>query len=286
MVGKIAAVLFFVLCLPAAMAAGYDDFTTGMTAYLRGDTEAAIKAFTVALAAPDLPKVYVAAAHRGRAQAYLRLDKCAEAETDIEAYIAQKGLSTEIRILRFWSRLCAKDEAAVQSEFAGLVGEKIGASDYWQLAQLEVQYGLFDGAAKTNAKAFAAVDKSTDDAAYILLWRAMSEDRAGTLDKAVLAADLTPLKLDKWPRPVLDLYLGKQTPKGVMDEATSWRRTRETAQMCEANYYVGEWQLARGDKAAAAPLLAAAVEKCPGDFIEYPAAAAEIKRQGLPPPAE
>jgi len=47
---------------------------------------------------------------------------------------------------------------------------------------------------------------------------------------------------------------------------------------CEAQLYIGEWHLLRGNGAEAKPALQAAVDTCPKDFIEYVAAVAELKR--------
>ena len=69
-----AACLAWVLLTAPVLAAGYDDFTSGMTANLRGESERAVASFTAALAAPDLVPAYKPAAYRGRAAAYLALE--------------------------------------------------------------------------------------------------------------------------------------------------------------------------------------------------------------------
>jgi len=47
-----------------------------------------------------------------------------------------------------------------------------------------------------------------------------------------------------------------------------------------AQFYAGEWQLLRGDRAAAAAALKMAVETCPKSFIEFKGAKAELTRIG------
>jgi hypothetical protein len=49
---------------------------------------------------------------------------------------------------------------------------------------------------------------------------------------------------------------------------------------CEAQFYIAEWELTRSDHPAAIKRLSDAVEICPKNFIEYPAARAELKRLG------
>ena len=107
----------------------------------------------------------------------------------------------------------------------------------------------------------------------------MSADRAGTLDQAALAADLSELDVDDWPAPLLDLYRGKMSADKVYSEAAS--RDAQTAinQKCEADFYIGEWQLARKNETAAKPLLQQAASECPHNFLEYFTAQVELKRQ-------
>jgi lipoprotein NlpI len=47
---------------------------------------------------------------------------------------------------------------------------------------------------------------------------------------------------------------------------------------CEAQFYLGEWRLARGDRAKAKEALEAAKATCPASFYEYDGAVAELGR--------
>jgi rhomboid protease GluP len=47
---------------------------------------------------------------------------------------------------------------------------------------------------------------------------------------------------------------------------------------CEAQFYVGEWHLLRGDRAAAAAALQLAEGSCPKEFYEYEGAVIEQMR--------
>ncbi len=53
-------------------------------------------------------------------------------------------------------------------------------------------------------------------------------------------------------------------------------------EQCEAQFYVGEWRLLRGDQIGAAAAWQAAVDRCPRSFIEYKGARAELKRLNPP----
>jgi hypothetical protein len=52
-------------------------------------------------------------------------------------------------------------------------------------------------------------------------------------------------------------------------------------QKCEADFYLAEWHIARGDTAAAKPLIVSALAGCPPNFIERLGAKAEAERLGL-----
>ena len=55
---------------------------------------------------------------------------------------------------------------------------------------------------------------------------------------------------------------------------------RNTDERCEAQYYIGEWQLLRDARVEAVTALRFAAETCKKNFIEYYGAIAELKRLG------
>lgn len=270
----------------AALAAGYDDFALGMTENLRGNSQNAVTAFTAALAAPDLAAAYKAPAYRGRAAAYLQLDRCQEALDDLKAYELLKGRDETILRYRVETELCLKDTAAARKDLQEIAKGNVGADDLWQFARVEWRYGLFEDAMTAGQEAFSAINKKTRRAAYFLLWQALTAQRAGKFDAANISAGLAQLKLDDWPKPLFDLYLGQQTPEGVQNEAKTLHLSKQEAQACEANFYTAEWHLGRGEKDAAVPLLLAVTKRCPIDFIELSASKSELKRLGIAVPEE
>jgi len=270
-----------------ASAAGYDDFTLGMTANLRGESERAIASFTAALAASDLAAPYKPAAYRGRASAYLQLDKCQEAMADIKAYEALRQSDRPLLRLRVWVELCLKDAGAARKDFELLNKNKLDAGDLWNFAVWQWRYGLYDEAAANARDAFKQSDKTGQFALYVLLWQALNENRAGKLDVGALSASLAELKYAGWPRPIVDLYLGKLTPESLLSKASSsfWDVTTQ-AQRCEANFFAAEWHLGRNDTGAATTMLLDVTKNCPTDFFELSSAKAELKRLGVAVPKE
>ena len=49
-------------------------------------------------------------------------------------------------------------------------------------------------------------------------------------------------------------------------------------QSCEADFYIGAYQIEKGAQADARTLFQSAVDHCLHDYIEYPAAKLELKR--------
>jgi tetratricopeptide (TPR) repeat protein len=101
--------------------------------------------------------------------------------------------------------------------------------------------------------------------------------------KTVAAADRSDLffahLFRSWPGPIINLFRGTATPddvrKAVRDtKAAAVRRRRE----CEADFYLAEFHLQKGEKDKALPLLVAAAAQCPLSAPERDLAKAELKR--------
>ena len=112
----------------------------------------------------------------------------------------------------------------------------------------------------------------TDEDAYAMLYRFLARSRAGEAAEAELEANARRLKTEEWPFAVTELYLGKRSPAATLAAAAT------PEQKCEAQFYLGQWQVVKGNRADAETALRAAVDTCPKTFVEYRAAVAELKR--------
>jgi lipoprotein NlpI len=152
---------------------------------------------------------------------------------------------------------------------------KPGDSDgRMQLGLAQWEYARYSDAAAT----FAAIVKARPDFAYGVLWRALSQARNGEAYDAEFSQNAARLDLSKWPAPLIRLYLGQAAAGDMLKAAASSDPETLKNQTCEANFYAGEWQSLHSDQAAATALLQAAQAGCSRDFVEYDAAAAELKR--------
>ncbi len=110
------------------------------------------------------------------------------------------------------------------------------------------------------------------DEVYPMLFRYLARTRSGHNATAELEANATRLKSKAWPYATIELYLGRRSPEATVDAAAN------ASERCEAEFYIGEWHLARGEREQARPRLQKAIETCPKSYIEYIAAVAELKR--------
>jgi lipoprotein NlpI len=133
-------------------------------------------------------------------------------------------------------------------------------------------YAAHYGAAIADlARALAA--KPSD--AYPALWLYIARARTGDQSAdAKLAADAKKLAQSDWPYAVVELYLGQRTPEATLAAPA------KPDDRCEAQFYIGEWQLLHADRPAAIESLRTAASTCPKDFMEFVDAQAELKRLG------
>jgi len=116
---------------------------------------------------------------------------------------------------------------------------------------------------------------------YTALWLYLAQSRNGSKGKNELIKNVASLDTSKWPAPIVALYLGTGTPSTVFSAVENPDAQTRKDQRCEANFYVGSWQLLKGDRKQALSSLRAARDGCPKTFIEYTGAVYELKRLGM-----
>ena len=133
--------------------------------------------------------------------------------------------------------------------------------------------GDFAGAAED----FSALASREPGDPYRVLWRHLARVRAGLADEG-FARDAAALGADAWPGPLLALYAGSLTPEKIMTMTADVTPAERTERRCEIVFYVGEYALARNDRAAATALMREAATICPVGFLERVGALGELKR--------
>jgi lipoprotein NlpI len=123
----------------------------------------------------------------------------------------------------------------------------------------------------SDASALLHAIELTDNS-YAMLYRYLARSRAGEAAGPELDANAGRLKTKEWPFAVIELYLGRRTPEATLGVAD------KPDQRCEAQFYIGQWHVLKGNAAKAEAAFKVAVETCPKSFFEYAGAVAELKR--------
>lgn len=263
-----------------ADAAGYDDFSRGLTANRAGNTDIAIEAFSAALKAGDLAATYIPAAYFGRASAYARKGQCAQAEADLDNAIKLRPTYLEAFVLRANVRDCQAKYEDARADFDAAVALNSTTDLYRDRAQFFWRHAKFDSAAADFLKAFDLAPTNSYYGArrgYPLVWYAISAARVGGFDAAAFAKRVDDADLDGWPEPLLAYFTGKTKIEDVYAKAARGDGQVPAQQKCEADFYLGEWQLGHADPGAKS-LIQQAEAECPHNFVEYFAAGVELKR--------
>jgi lipoprotein NlpI len=118
------------------------------------------------------------------------------------------------------------------------------------------------------------------DAPYYAIWLYLARARAGETDAAAeLERRAAAFNPEAWPVPVIAMLLGRRDPDAIlpMPGGDALRR-REL--LCEANFYIGQFHLLRGEAEKAKAAFAAAVATGATEPVTYQKAEAELRRLG------
>ena len=277
------------------------SYSRGLAYRRKGDNGHAIEAFSAAIRLdPDYAEAYDA-----RGNAYAGAGDMARAIADYSVAIRLdpgEALTYHNRGLAYAARdeyelAIADYEEAVRLDptFAdaydarGLAFKAMGAADraitdYSEAIRLNPKFAsaFFDrGRAYLHSGSLAEAEADFKEAielepksAYTFLWLDLAERRAHTASHLALAAKQLDMKV--WPAPVIRLFLGRSTPAQTLAAAAKDPKNKQ-AQICEANFYMGEFALAQSDKDEALRLFRLAASTCPHDFNEWDGANAELK---------
>lgn len=114
---------------------------------------------------------------------------------------------------------------------------------------------------------------------YTAVWLYLARKRAKTINaEEMLDSETRGHRDGNWPSAVIMLYLGRTDVDSVLASALDRDTKRESAQRCEANFYLAHWHLLRSESDRALALLKQAQSGCPRDFLEHEGAVAELRR--------
>jgi lipoprotein NlpI len=254
-------------------ARGIAFYNRGNAYVLKGDHDKAIADFDQALKLePKNASIYN---NRGNA----RLDK---GESDAAMADFEAAIKTDPRYAAAYfnraNALAAKGEIerALKDYDAAIKHNKRNVNAYIARGALLLASGASAKARADMKQAARLAPKN----AYAVLWFDIAERRAKQKGRLAARNGMKGLDLKAWPAPVVRLYAGEIKPDAVRAGADSPSDTVKAAQVCEANFYSGEYALIGGAREDATRLFQAAVKDCPRGFLEGIAAAAELKGMG------
>ena len=246
--------LIGVLHSPAlVLAAGADDANRAVVAARSGRYDEAIELFTRAINSDEL-----GLKNRAQAYAYRGIAKATTGDYDG----AQLDLNSSV---------------ALDSDFAA---DAYAYRGYMKLVL---------GQAKESA---ADLEKSAELLIwpYNVLWLHLARLKAGLPDQGPRSLANNAITLDvkrnqdgtpgltRWPGALVKFMQGTGTRESVAAAAQEGDPARLAERTCDVDFYLGEFDLARNDAAAAKPQFERAAEKCPFASFERMGATAELMR--------
>jgi len=291
-----------------ACAASYDNLNAGIQLYNLHEWNAAIQQFDLALAANDLVPSLQFIAHFDRGQSHGALSHYDLAIADYSASLALRPNEVQVLISRalLYGRngkmeqamtdLDATIAARPDLDFAyamrSVANMRLGRIDKGRedikialsLRSENAAHGRDIGIANWEV---GELEKAEDEFSYEVehgprkdygwIWYALTETRMG---KALPRRSLPDFDKKVWPAPIIGFFLGDITREAVFATAQQGEANAVNGQICEANFYVGEWLLHNHDPAGAKPLIGEAASNCPTNFVEWGPAQMDVV--GLP----
>jgi lipoprotein NlpI len=114
---------------------------------------------------------------------------------------------------------------------------------------------------------------------FAVIWLHVAHVRAAVDDTADMKQVAAKVDRNQWPKVILQLFIGGATQDELSTESLvdADEKTR-TERKCLAAFYLGLFNLEKGDATAAGDRLQAARESCPPALMEFAAAKAELLR--------
>jgi lipoprotein NlpI len=113
---------------------------------------------------------------------------------------------------------------------------------------------------------------------YTALWLFLARQRGGIPDAGDLLERDTRRIRAGWPEPVIALYMGRTDINSVIAGATTTDPVRRREMRCEADFYIAQAHLIKGERSRAQALLQGVQRDCPKNLLEYEGTIAELRR--------
>lgn len=268
----------------AACAAPRDAIETAAASMQKGEYSDAIRLLTQALEQPGLPLEDQAHILLNRGFAY---DEMGDYDRAIADYSKVISLKPDAWQIYFRRGLAYRENGEFQQALADIdtaMAPKThppsdGTFLFGERGVVEFALGHFTEADKDFSKVLTL--DPTDQ--YAMLWLQVTRNAAGQMGKAATgkAANAPGEAVtgpSEWPAPLLALYRGKSDIAQVRTAVAQENSGNASSQDCEANFFLAEYDLKRGDVAAAKPLLRDVQDFCSSKLAVHAGAQGELER--------
>jgi len=142
---------------------------------------------------------------------------------------------------------------------------------------------LIDGDATRAVEDFRHAVQFDPEEPFVHLLLFIAQVRAG--DKEAAKSALTTYAANHrdldWPRPIIDLFLGRGSSEAVEQAARIAAQRKDAAgQRFDADFYIGQWALLSGDEAAATLRLKSVYDSRMREYLEFDIARADLDSLG------
>ena len=114
--------------------------------------------------------------------------------------------------------------------------------------------------------------------AYDVIGLAMAQMRSGDTNYAHLLDQGANALADDWPMPAIRFYTGQLTANQLLAAARNPDEKKQQDHLCEAEFYLGEWQLLHDQRRGAIDNFKQAQSGCRHNYYQYLGAVEELKR--------
>lgn len=279
MKAQIVAALLLVGGSAPAWAAGYNELNAGISYLNQGRYADAVTWLDKAIAGDDLLPDQLHVAHVDRGRAHARLRNPEKAISDFSAALAIRPGEVLTLTERAFAFVAVNQADKALSDLSMLQAKR--PNDVY----LNFELGLVNWQLDRYEQARAAFERASNDSgqAYAWLWLQIANIKQ--------SKPATPFRGPKfsvagmhmrgnlkigWPDAIISYYGGDGNEADVLQAA---KDAGETAGVvCEANFYLAQLRILRGDEPGARPMMERAAKDCPEEYIEYRMAHFEAAR--------
>ncbi|HEV8391965.1 MAG TPA: hypothetical protein VGQ35_19080, partial [Dongiaceae bacterium] len=142
---------------------------------------------------------------------------------------------------------------------------------------------LIDGDERSAVEDFRKAVAFDPEEPFVHLLLFIAQTRAGNKEAAqsALATYAENHPKQDWPRPIVDLFLGRGSTEAVEKAAKIAAQQKDAAgQRFDADFYIGQWALLSGDEAAATLRLKSVYDSRMREYLEFDIARADLNSLG------